>query len=664
MFGKYSEWSHGKGVGRKLERDELRQQFVSYVERMKKVRLLSTPSLQDIHMADDYSRLLLSNFKKIGEYAGENREMLDEILFPLLHKEKLLTEEETAGLNELNQLLADGAQATEIDIHLSELISDFLTREEEKRFAMQKNDISGMEERISLLERRLDILYARLFYTGRSNQKEWKKLLEESVTAYEEACSYLEKKIFASLSEGARVSTIMLAINGTSMYNTRPNARGNENLEFASKQKELLERVSELLTDPFYEELLPKEYVLKARLYITSYIAAFGLLRGLSPELYADAYSCAMRLEREWAECPNLDEREIYFITIQELRLYCAYHTKSPQLQRCLEKVVEIYEKRDVTDYSYKGIDPNLSIAQALFFVLGSLKENNPGGLTERMEELLYSIPLNIMGYLFKAPKRENLGKYVNSLAGLLDSFVELPGGIHVHRFCVHTMAAMHPPTYIHSNMVAKISVCLGRHLLSLKPEVFCGFPGCETVEKVLENQKKILDYTWYSALYHDIGKLYVIDTIAMYGRRLLPSEFELIRSHPEKGAELAGRFASTRDYVDVIRGHHLWYDGSRGYPEDFDVLRSPYKAIIDIVSVADCLDAATDGVGRSYRAGKTVEDFQKELAEGAGTRYAPHMKEVFEDPATHADLVYLLKNGRKKLYKETYFLLKDLLQK
>ena len=56
---------------------ELNDQITSYVKRMQKVRLLSTPSLDDIQEADDYSRLLLDNFQKIGEYALENRRMLD-----------------------------------------------------------------------------------------------------------------------------------------------------------------------------------------------------------------------------------------------------------------------------------------------------------------------------------------------------------------------------------------------------------------------------------------------------------------------------------------------------------------------------------------------------------------------------------------------------------
>ncbi len=647
-----------------MEEEALRRQFMSYVERMKKVRLLSTPSLEDVGMAEDYSRMLLENFRKIGEYAGKNREMLDGVLFPLLRKKSPLTEEETKLLNELNRLLADGAQVTEIDIHLSEMITDFLSREEEKRLITKKKSINGMEEMIRLLENRLDILYARLYYCGRSDPKEWNKLLKESEICYEEACSYLQIDAFASLSEEVRVTAVMLAINGTSMYNTMPNASGNENLKYALEQRKLLKNVARILDDPFYQELIPPESLQKARVYIMSYIAAFCLLDGLSAELYEEACSCAVWLEKEWEADPATIEKEIYLNTIREFRLLSAFRTDGPDLEQCLEKAAKIYLDRDPSDYSLIGLDPNLSIARTLFLVLGGMKKKNQDCLSEQMEELLYSLPRDFLEYVFMAPKRENLGKYVNTLSGFLECFVELPNGMSIQDFCIHSMAAIHPPTYIHSNMVAKISECLCRHLLELKPEIFCGFPGCANTEDVVNNKDRILDYTRHAALYHDIGKLYVIDTISMYGRRIMQSEFDLIRSHPDKGADLAGRFGSTKEYADVIRGHHRWYDTSRGYPEDFDTSESPYKMIIDIVSVADCLDAATDGVGRSYRPGKTMDDFQKELEEGAGTRYAPYMKELFGEPAIRDDLAYLLENGREKLYKDTYYLLRDLLKK
>ena len=87
--------------------------------------------------------------------------------------------------------------------------------------------------------------------------------------------------------------------------------------------------------------------------------------------------------------------------------------------------------------------------------------------------------------------------------------------------------------------------------------------------------------------------------------------------------------------------------------------IKSPYKTIIDIVTVADCLDAATDTVGRSYSKGKIFSDFEREVAEGAGTRYAPYFPDLFKQPLLRQDIEHLLDQGRKKQYREMFYLLK-----
>ena len=140
-----------------------------------------------------------------------------------------------------------------------------------------------------------------------------------------------------------------------------------------------------------------------------------------------------------------------------------------------------------------------------------------------------------------------------------------------------------------------------------------------------------------------------------------MDEEFNLIKTHPRTGYELLSRFASTGRYAEVALGHHRWYDDSRGYPEDFKTAKSKSKPVIDIVLCADCLDAATDTIGRSYSRGKELSDFIKELEEGSGTHYAPYVVELFKDGSVQADLNHLLDTGRKRNYRNTYFLLRDM---
>jgi HD-GYP domain-containing protein (c-di-GMP phosphodiesterase class II) len=221
-------------------------------------------------------------------------------------------------------------------------------------------------------------------------------------------------------------------------------------------------------------------------------------------------------------------------------------------------------------------------------------------------------------------------------------------------------LAAMHPPTYVHSRMVAQFTVCLCDHLMDQRPELLIGCAGCETVEEVLEKRSEILYFAYHAALCHDAGKLFIIDTVFVYGRKLLDMEFELIKTHPKMGAELLRRYPSTRQYAEVALGHHKWYDNSRGYPEEFDTSGSPLKALIDLVMCCDCLDAATDTVGRSYNRGKTTEEFLEEVREGSGTRYAPWLVDLLAREEVRADINFLLRRGREHNYQDTYLLLRN----
>ncbi|MCR5120405.1 MAG: hypothetical protein K6B44_12400, partial [Lachnospiraceae bacterium] len=164
--------------------------------------------------------------------------------------------------------------------------------------------------------------------------------------------------------------------------------------------------------------------------------------------------------------------------------------------------------------------------------------------------------------------------------------------------------------------------------------------------------------------LCHDFGKINIIDTIFVYGRKLLDLEFNIIKSHPSMGKKLLEAHNRTREYVDVAMGHHKWYDNKGGYPEDFDTSKSPYKTVIDLVLCADCMDAATDTVGRSYNKGKTLEDFRRELVAGAGTRYAPWLPALLEREEVITDVEFLLNQAREINYRDTYNLLKDVQEK
>ena len=202
--------------------------------------------------------------------------------------------------------------------------------------------------------------------------------------------------------------------------------------------------------------------------------------------------------------------------------------------------------------------------------------------------------------------------------------------------------------TYLHSQMVAQYSKAVLEVVLDQAPELLIGFRDIRSAQEAVERREELIRFAFDAALLHDIGKNSMLDLIDTQTRPLLPMEFELICCHPDKGAELLAFDKDLTQFCDVARGHHRFYNGKGGYPENCDNCASPDRIIIDLVTLCDCLDAATDRISRNYRKAKTVRQVLQEFMEGAGTRYNPNLVRLMIENETLVDtLSKMAENGR-----------------
>lgn len=191
--------------------------------------------------------------------------------------------------------------------------------------------------------------------------------------------------------------------------------------------------------------------------------------------------------------------------------------------------------------------------------------------------------------------------------------------------------------TYAHSVNVAMIARKLMEGILEYQPELLKGALGEIRHGKVLLDSKKCLDFIYEAAFYHDIGKNGIILTVTNDYRPLTDEEYAIIKTHPALGAELLKIAPSLYEkYHDTTLGHHKWYNGKGGYPEDFDNTKSPKRILIDIITLSDCMQAATERVGRNYKEGKTFDMVMEEFRRGAGTKYNPDLVKFID---THDDV-------------------------
>ncbi len=137
--------------------------------------------------------------------------------------------------------------------------------------------------------------------------------------------------------------------------------------------------------------------------------------------------------------------------------------------------------------------------------------------------------------------------------------------------------------------------------------------------------------------------------------RRIFDHEYNILTLHPQKSIPFFDIDPSLKDYRDIALGHHKWYNG-RGYPATFDNRQSAYFPMISITTVCDCLDAATENIGRNYHHPKPFETVLKEFIKDAGTRYHPDIITfIRSDKETQAKLKKIVSDGRYEHYYKMY---------
>ena len=152
------------------------------------------------------------------------------------------------------------------------------------------------------------------------------------------------------------------------------------------------------------------------------------------------------------------------------------------------------------------------------------------------------------------------------------------------------------PYTRGHSGRVAKYSTIIGREL------------GLNAQDQ---------DTLRISALLHDVGKIGVEDRVLKKPGALTPEEFDLMKQHTIKGANIMRPVSQLKEMLPGIELHHEHMDG-RGYPYGLQAPEIPLMA--RIIAVADTLDAMT--TNRPYQSAMDLEFALGKIKALTGTKF------------------------------------------
>jgi putative nucleotidyltransferase with HDIG domain len=163
---------------------------------------------------------------------------------------------------------------------------------------------------------------------------------------------------------------------------------------------------------------------------------------------------------------------------------------------------------------------------------------------------------------------------------------------------------ARDPYTAGHSQRVRRVSLAIGREL---------ALPA------------KRLGALGAAALFHDVGKIGMPDSILTKPEALTRDEAAVMREHAPRGAEIVSRISSLQDAVPAIRHHHERWDGL-GYPDGLRDQAIPLEAAI--IALADAWDAMT--TDRPYALALGVNEAMLQLRAGRGKQFNPAVVDAF----------------------------------
>lgn len=170
-----------------------------------------------------------------------------------------------------------------------------------------------------------------------------------------------------------------------------------------------------------------------------------------------------------------------------------------------------------------------------------------------------------------------------------------------------------------HIRRIRELTLCLGTSVMKLYPEYKLTAENLEVIAEA-------------SAL-HDIGKIVIPDNIILKAGKLTEDEYEVIKSHTTKGAEIIEKVIHLDnkefcDYAyDIARHHHEKYDGN-GYP---DGLKGEEISIAaQVVSLVDAYDALTSK--RIYKAAYPADKAYQMIVTGQSGVFSPKLLKAFSE--------------------------------
>lgn len=626
----------------------MRQGFEEYIAHSKEIRSLSMPPEETGKKAGEFYRVFNENFGKIKVLLQENRKILDREVFRPLKKLDNLSLDGAAELMDFAENLADTKTLEMVDVRLAWLILKDLSGYYERKY--QESATAQLQDQyIFCLYKLLAISYNVIQVCDKG------RATDELTSVYRSAILKAEDILrtfrqtpeqFGELSENSQDKMMECALFRGTAYE-----RLYYDEEAVRNQIACYEECLQILKNPDMQKAAPK-YDWKFQIFSTdtylSLVNEYLYWNRVPEDILLRLRSAAEEALAYARENPDnyRQNQDTIAGTLRSIQGYLG-EISIPEM---LQGYEEWIKGADPNGYDWMAMENNMLPVVFTQWLCQARPE-----WMDVCKNFLRWTQKWTFNYISNARDKGAYECMQRFTSYIMDAYIEIEGGISFRHYYEKILIVTQPTLYVHCRMVTKIAICILDALYAQNPESLLYANGCETMEQVHDFFLETREFLFNCCMFHDAGKLYFLDTINMYGRMLFSEEFDLIRLHPIMGWELLNKRESTRPYAEAALYHHLWYDEKGGYPREYTFKGNDNAILYQIITCADCLDAATDSVGRAYSSGKNFEEMLADLRCNSGRMFNPDLVELFDDEALQEKVKHLITVEREQLYLDVF---------
>lgn len=603
-----------------------RQKWEHYIQNLRRVRTLSRPQFPPETAPEVLLEAIQGNAVRCFDLMKENNALLGELVYT--RDAKTLSDDDIAELEEAAGRLFNYANSE--DCGVAYKIHELLLK------------AARFRDNVPMIIRELYYNGITLHYINVRDEDHDVNLLWPRIHAF-----FLEGARYIARYEELDKETRQYIIRCVGNIRMAVSRRTKENCR---RYQELFETALRIIESPYYQEMDPdipwQRYIYAMHM---DQMTELAYLRENDDPMVAERVLRSATYVYEHQSANRGEESRLQNWRVSYFYHAALYHAGKGTARAVVEDLLEMIDQTGEQDYSPDGINRNLTGAAYLFNYEAFLSTQDCAELADRIAQERAAAHR----YLDEMPSNEY--PRVASVAVRELILVQSDREKSDNRKILESILSGHKPTFVHSTMVAHLTRVLLRRMVETNPAALIGLLGCKTAAEVQARKPELLQTAYDCGLYHDVGKSAVIMYIDTNSRSLLEEEFCCIQSHPVIGYGLL-REAGYEEYLaPAALYHHCFYNGQGGYPRDVPPCPQNIKGIVDVLTVADSLDAATDNIGRCYNRAKPLRTLVGELQAQSGTRYAPDVVALFRDETFCEALAQKMDAERKKIYLHVY---------